>query len=135
MTIEEMIKQSECFGVAFDAHTPECRTCDVKLKCDAKCRMHAAIKPTPTIVADVEDITSAKTENKVKPQEKTKKEVKEIVSKSYSSDMPEWKKFTLEQLETIAVERGLNLADFDKFKVNNIRRMRLTMALKKTYEV
>ena len=156
MSVEEMIKNSQCFGVAFDSKVPECKTCDVKTKCEAKCRSASkplASKPLPTLVAEVEEITTkvtsqpkvANTEKENKPsaqkqektvQQPTKKTVKETVtSKSYSSDMPEFKTLSMEQLEEIAVQRGANLADFEKFTAPNIRRMRLTMFLKKTFEV
>ena len=153
MTVEEMIKNSQCFGIAYDAHVPECRTCDVKTKCDAKCRSNwdsIVSRPAPTIVAEVSEITTKpdfkviqsnkpapaptpKVEKKVKQPEKTVKAA--VTAKNYSKDMPEFKGLTIEQLENMAVKRGANLADFEKFKAVNIRRMRLTMFLKKSYEV
>ena len=41
----------------------------------------------------------------------------------------------MEEITALATERGLNLKDFDKYGNDNIKRMRLTMSIKKTYEV
>ena len=49
--------------------------------------------------------------------------------------MPEFKGLSMAQMEQMVIERGGDLADFDKYKAENIRRMRLTMFLKSTYEV
>ena len=35
-SIEEMIKKSTCFGVAYDGSVRECKICEVKLKCENK---------------------------------------------------------------------------------------------------
>lgn len=138
MTVEEMIRNSQCFGVAYDEHVPECKTCDVKMKCDAKCRAAWNVsnsKPAPTIVAEVAEITTKA--EPAKSQSKAKKPVKSPTptTKNYSPDMPEFKGITIEELEKMAVERGINLDDFTKFTAPNIRRMRITMALKATYEI
>lgn len=74
------------------------------------------------------------------PKDKTpeKKKAKRLVDKppvQYADDMPDFKTLELSELEKMAVDRGAVLADFDKFKAPNIRRMRLTMFVKKTYEV
>ena len=132
MTIEEMIKNSECFGIAFDSLTPECRTCDVKHRCEAKYRINNTIKPV-TLVASVEDIVPSTKSTKSKDE--SKKSVKSLVEKTYREDMPEFRKLNLEQIEKLAVARGLDLTEFEKFKAVSIKRMRLTMALKKTYEI
>ena len=41
----------------------------------------------------------------------------------------------MDELLALAEERGLNLSDFDKYTKEGIKRMRITMALKKTYVV
>lgn len=155
MTTEEMIQASQCFGVAFDPTVSECKQCDVHLRCEQKCRMGRAMVPTrpmSTMLADPMDVLEPDTapqQPKVtstpKPKASTpapaqtsppKKTVKDAVkSKNYSPDMPEFKGLTMAQLEKMVVERGGDLAEFDKYKAENIRRMRLTMYLKKTYEV
>ena len=161
MTIEEMIKNSQCFGIAFDKHVPECKTCDVKLKCESKCRMIGTIdatRPSMTMAASVSDIVSVPSDDdddvvvvvKPKPQAdkpktKSKPEVKKpgpqtpnkstVYVREYTEGgIPQFKLMTLDQLEKMAEDRGLNLADFEKYKSPNIRRMRITMALKKTYK-
>lgn len=151
MTTEEMINASQCFGVAFDPTVSECKQCDVHLRCEQKCRMGRAMIPTrpmSTMLAgpmDVLEPDNPQPKSAPAPKPKTtlphqsstpKKTVKDAVkSKNYSPDMPEFKGLTLQQMEKMVVERGGNLADFDKYKAENIRRMRLTMFLKKTYEV
>lgn len=154
MTTEEMINASQCFGVAFDPTVRECKQCDVHLRCEQKCRMGRAMmpmRPMSTMLAGPMDVlepattsqqskpTSAskpKTSAPVQPSTPIKKTVKDAVkSKNYDPLMPEFKGLTLQQLEKMVVERGGNLVDFEKYKAENIRRMRLTMYLKKTYEI
>lgn len=150
MTTEEMINASQCFGVAFDSTVSECKQCDVHLRCEQKCRMGRAMVPTrpmPTMLASSMDVLEpdstpqqpAKPTSTSKPKMTSppiKKTVKDTVkSKSYDPAMPEFKGMTLQQLEKMVVERGGDLAEFDKYKAENIRRMRLTMYLKKTYEI
>lgn len=152
MTTEEMIQASQCFGVAFDPTVSECKQCDVHLRCEQKCRMGRAMVPTrpmstmlagPMDVLEPTDKPQSKPTSTPKPKTAPaqqsappKKTVKDAVkSKSYDPAMPEFKGLTLQQLEKMVVERGGDLAEFDKYKAENIRRMRLTMYLKKTYEV
>ena len=152
MTTEEMIRASQCFGVAFDPTVIECKQCDVHLRCEHKCRMNqiaaSSKRPMPTSLAEPEEILELDAP-KAKPVADTnksaqtssapairKKTVKDAVkSKSYSPDMPEFKGLTLTQLEQMVVERGGNLVDFEKYTSDNIRRMRMTMFLKSTYEL
>lgn len=161
MTVEEAIKSSQCFGIAFDPTVKECSQCDVHLRCEQKCRMGRAMIPTrpmPTLLADEMDfndmVSDPKPAAKPAPKPSTKpsqastpskptapppapkKTVKDALkAKTYSADMPEFKGLTLQQMEDMVVERGGDLAEFEKYKVENIRRMRLTMFLKKTYEI
>ena len=167
MSVEEMIRNSQCFGIAYDDRVPECRACDVKTKCDAKCRSTFNMivsRPAPTVMAEIAEITAndddipkkakpakpePKPEPKAKPAEKPKPEPKpekpepEVKkpakitpkAKSYSNEMPAFRGLSMEELEKMAVDRGAVLADFDKYIAPNIRRMRLTMFIKKTYEI
>ena len=144
MTTEEMINASQCFGVAYDSTVPECKQCDVHLRCEQKCRMGRAMIPTrpmPTMLAEPMEVLEPD-KPKSQPSAATpaaqipKKTVKEAVkSKNYDPAMPEFKGLTMAQMEKMVVERGGNLEEFDKYKAENIRRMRLTMFLKSTYEV
>ena len=49
--------------------------------------------------------------------------------------MPDFKAMSVDELCSLIDERGGNSKEFDKYTAENIKRMRLTMALKKTYEV
>ena len=60
---------------------------------------------------------------------KAKKDVK------YADDMPDFKAMSVDELCSLIDERGGDSKEFDKYTAENIKRMRLTMALKKTYEV
>lgn len=138
-SIEEMIKNSICFGVAYDPSVKECKICEVKLKCKSKCGCgvddmdELPKKPEATDIADKQEVTFDDTKKvtkkptTVKP-EKKKKEVE------YAEDMPDLKSMSFDEIKDLAVNRGIDLSDFDKYNNDNIKRMRLTMALKKTYE-
>lgn len=68
---------------------------------------------------------------------KAKKPVKEKKQSTaeYDESMPDFKPMSVEELESLLTERGGNVADFEKYSNPSIKKMRLTMALKKTYEV
>lgn len=153
--IQEMINNSQCFGIAFDPTTKECKQCDVHLRCEQKCRLADAertLRPMPTLVANKSEVTldepspppvkespKPTVKDTVKPPKAELKvvTVKDVTktTKSYDTAMPEFKTLSMEQIEKLVVERGGNLVDFDKYKVANIKRMRYTMFLKSTYEV
>ena len=151
MSVEEMIRNSQCFGIAYDDRVPECRACDVKTKCDAKCRSTFNMivsRPAPTVMAEIAEITAndddiPKKAKPAKPEPKPEKPEPEVKkpakitpkAKSYSNEMPAFRGLSMEELEKMAVDRGAVLADFDKYIAPNIRRMRLTMFIKKTYEI
>lgn len=158
MSTEEMIRNSQCFGVAFDPTVSECKQCDVHLRCEHKCRMGKITMPIATMLANPLELLSYPDSPPAQPEEVTtklvtpdnakakpktestnkipKKTVKDAIkAKNYDPAMPEFKGLTMQQMEQMVVDRGGNLADFDKYKAENIRRMRLTMYLKKTYEI
>ena len=149
-TIEEMIKSSKCFGVAYDPSVKECKICEVYLKCKTKCEMGIVSKP-----ADVEtavdkdeismtdealdkstkkDVEAQATEPTAKPAKK-KKEKAPKEEKSYSPDMPDISAMRLDELEKLVVERGGNVEDYAKYDNENIKKMRIKMFIKKTYEI
>lgn len=139
-TIEELLKNSSCFGVAFDGSVKECKICEVKTRCEAKCRMGLG-KPESIAVATPEEVTEeAEAGVEVKKEIKknaTKKSVKEAAAKpkvKYADEMPEFKSMSIEELEKLAEERGIDISQFEKYNSPNIKRMRMTMQLKKTYE-
>lgn len=132
-TIEEMIKNSSCFGVAFDGSVRECKICEVKLKCESKCRLGGDSKPASVNVATADEVTHS---NNKKATNKKSIPVKEAAKPKaeYADDMPDFKSMSADEIEQLAEERGIDMSQFEKYKAANIRRMRVTMALKKTYE-
>ena len=164
-SVEEMIRSSSCFGVAYDGTVKDCQVCEVRLKCEAKCRLGEAIKPAAIEVATPQEVTHkgsvkankpsatvlvvpAEKKSKPKPQEQKvapsvkappkKKTIKEInkPTVNYSPDMPSFKDMSSDQLENLAKERGVDPTPLlEKYKAPNILRMRLTMAIKETYVV
>lgn len=152
------IKSSKCFGIAWDGECKECNMCEVSNLCKQRTlggakpsvskpvtttkeenaeepvstMKPATSRPEPKNAAEQEatevEEAPAKQETKSKPK-KDKEEVQ------YSDDMPEFKSMSVEELLTLAKERGLNPASFDKYTNTNIKKMRITMALKKTYVV
>lgn len=131
-TIEEMIKNSSCFGVAFDGSVRECKICEVKLKCESKCRLGAVSKPEPVDVATADEVTTKEKKATAKKSVPVKDAAKPKAQ--YSDDMPDFKSMSADDIEALAAERGIDMSQFDKYKAANIRRMRVIMALKKTYE-
>lgn len=151
------VKESKCFGIAWDGDVKECKICEVATLC--KQRTLGSVKQTPatsskpvTKKADKEDTVSTMVPSTPRPEPKNKSEdLKKSEKKSpakkssgkksdkaevnYDPDMPEFKEMSMEELLELAKDRGINPAEFDKYTKVNIKRMRVTMALKKTYEV
>ncbi len=140
----EIVQQSGCFGIAHDESTPECKRCDVRLQC--KKRVEGADIQAPTI-RDIPDPAPAKAEKASSPAKKEvapkpKAEPKAKANKAtkpakrdvkYSDDMPaDWKPMTLGELKNLAVSREVTWTEYDS---EQITRMRLIMALKKSYEL
>ena len=147
------IKSSKCFGIAWDGECKECNMCEVSNLC--KQRTLGGAKPvisrpaTTTKEENAEETVStmkpatsrpepknaseqASTEVSESPKAKPKKDKEEV---KYSDDMPEFKPMSVEEVLTLAKERGINPSDFDKYTNTNIKKMRIVMALKKTYIV
>lgn len=139
-SIEDLIKSSICFGVAYDGSVKECKICEVRLKCKSKCEMGTGElpkKPEATTVADTSEVTlkddaPAAPKAEKKPAKAVKKDKPTV---NYADDMPDLKAMEFDALCTLATERGVDLADFEKYSNESIKRMRLTMAIKKTFEV
>lgn len=139
----QKIKESKCFGFAYDKDAPECKICEVANLC-AQRVMNGVKKPTPsptvkknTAAENTSDTMKPET-TRPEPQKEatkpTKKKESKKSSKNYDPSMPDFKAMSNEDLDKLAVERGLDLEGFNYSNVS-IRRMRLTMAIKKTYEV
>lgn len=144
LNIEDLIQNSVCFGVAFDGSVKECKICEVKARCKAASEgmskayvmsLEKAEKPGATLVAEKDEITYEEPKTQLKPlKERKTTSVKAKAEVTYSGDMPDLKAMEYSDLESLAKERGIKLEDFEKYSNNNIKRMRLTMAIKKTYE-
>ena len=95
----------------------------------------STMKPTEARPEPKDKETTAGQEEKPATSKKktTKKQDKPEVN--YDASMPDFKAMTIESLINLSKERGLNPSDFDKYTAVNIKRMRITMALKKTYEL
>ncbi len=148
-TVEEMIKNSTCFGVAYDGAVKECKICEVRTRCKAKCECGTGsselpkkpTKPEQAPLADKDEVSTsdgavakstAKENSSTAKKPDKKKKQSEV---QYSDDMPNFKKMSQEEIEQLLKDKGEDLAAFDKYSNPNIRKMRLTMAIKKHYEV
>ena len=149
-SVEDMIKSSICFGVAYDGSVKECKICEVRTKCKAKCECGKSddielpkkpTKPEQAPLADKDEVsTSEEAAEKSRKKELSgtaKKPPKKSKNEDiqYEDDMPDFKGMSVEEIEKLLEDRGGNLGDFEKYANPQIRKMRLTMAVKKTYEV
>lgn len=183
-TIEDMIRNSVCFGVAYDPRVRECKICEVALKCEGKCRrghhgdklddittedkttsdtkpashtdrLKTESKPPQVVTATKDEVSTsmeavAKSEaaekkavdddkpaTAVKNTEKNteKKPKKEKPKKNYSPEMPVFKDMTMDEMLNLLRQRGGDADKILTYKTEAIQKMRVIMALKKTYEV
>lgn len=139
------IQSSRCFGIAYDKDAKECKMCEVARLCEQRV-MGDVRKPTPKAKPTVktnaaeEGATDTMAPANTRPEPKkeakpAKKEKPKKAEKNYDPEMPDFKSMDIEDLEKLASEREIDLKDFEKYTQVNIRRMRLIMSLKKTYEV
>ena len=143
-TIEEMIKNSTCFGVAYDGSVKECKICEVRTKCKAKCEGGCGElpkKPDSVNLAEKDEVSQsdeAAAKSAAREKDKTAKKpvnpAKKKADVQYEEGMPDFKAMSIDELCSLIDKRGGNSKEFDKYTADNIKRMRLTMALKKTYE-
>ena len=125
MDYNEAIKNSRCFGIAYDSSTKECKVCEVSKLCKARTEG----TPAPTKADPAPDVTPAE-----KPKPAPKKQSK-ASDKKYAEDMPDFKALQVDELIKLAADRGIDTSAFEKFTDVKIKRMRMIMALKVTYEV
>ena len=141
-----MIKESTCFGYAYDESVKECKICEVCKKCKAKCegaKVDTPKKPDSVVLADKDEVSESEAAAKKSAAKETSKDAKKPATvkpkkentTKYSDDMPDFQPMSLDEIQELLVSRGGNPADFEKYKADNIKRMRMVMALKKTYEV
>lgn len=131
-SIEEQIAESKCFGIAFTTSVRECKKCEVRDRCkDAmnnNIKNNLVHKPeSPLEELEKNVVTELKNSNKY-----TKKLNKKSNENQDKVNYPNFKKMSLEELEKLAIERNADNS-WQKYDNLGIRRMRLTMALKKTY--
>lgn len=137
------VKESKCFGIAWDGDVKECKICEVANNCKLRTlggqKQAPNTKPATKKADEDEKVSSMKPTNsrpEPKPAEKkahAKKAAKP--AKTYADDMPDFKPMSVDELLKLAKERGIDPAGFDKFTNTGIKKMRVTMALKKTYEL
>jgi hypothetical protein len=140
----EALKASTCFGIAHDESVPECKQCDVRAQCKVKSEGELNI-PTPkgksAVSQPVKEVAKKEAPPKKAPAKKTDKPStpakkstpapkKATPSKSGSGDIPDFKTMTLDELKALANLRSVEWKDFNN---DQITRMRLIMALKKSY--
>ena len=130
----EVISKSTCFGLAHDETVPECKICDVKGSCKAKMEGGLGGSPIPTtrtISTPPEEKPKTTTAPKSKKADsKPKTPAKQKETPTTPSNMPDFKPMKLPELEELAKSRGVEWKDYGN---ENITRMRLIMALKKSY--
>lgn len=135
-SIEEQKNNSTCYGIAFDDKVKECKICEIKQECKMKTEGATVEKPEKPEIKKEEPSKTTKTTKTTKT--KTKKASKSKQSKQSkpkepdNPDMPDFKSMSMEELELLAEDRKADM-DWKKYDNAGIRRMRLTMALKKTY--
>ena len=138
--IEEQIRNSSCYGVAFDGTLSECKRCDVSQRCSARCKALAEeatieVSGEPVIVQSYTppDKKSSKSlKSDVKPP-KVSKLKKTVI---YDPNMPVLKNLSMEELKKLAIERKCSGLDvIEKITSPQIQRMRYIMNLKATYAI
>lgn len=147
MDYQEAIKQSRCFGVAYDASVKECKMCEVGKLCRQKTEgivVSSGAVDTPTTKKEKEketEVASPSPRPTPKPAanatatgKSSKKKGSTKPEKEYTDDMPEFKPMQLDELITLANGRGLDTAFIDNYSDVKIKRMRLIMVLKQSYE-
>lgn len=132
----EVLNASTCFGLAYDADVPECKQCDVKGSCKAKMEGGLGDSPIPTHKLVSASTSAPVAEEKPKATSKPKAPAKATKPKedkpkaATPANMPEFKPMSLDELKDLAKERNVEWKDYGS---DNITRMRLIMALKKSY--
>lgn len=140
----EALKASTCFGIAHDETVPECKQCDVKAQCKLKAEGEVVAappsrrvsKPAETVSEPRKEakkpVASSKPSAPAKPVATKPNNSKPAASKPSSNpNMPDFKGMELPALQALAAERNVEWKDYNN---DNITRMRLIMALKKSYE-
>lgn len=136
--IEEMIKNSSCFGLAYSPKVRECKICEVALRCQKKCTLGSGEKPVKPkdVVDETPKVEDTQVEMGNVNDDKPKKKKPTKPKKNYDPSMPVFKDMGVDEMFDLLESRGAgNRKDFEKYTNPSILKMRLTMALKKTYEI
>ena len=135
----EALQASTCFGIAHDDTVPECKQCDVKAQCAKKSEgadipvpvARPKAEKTATVEKPATKTKAPKTTEKPKANSKPKATANKTVTKTETpGNMPEFKPMSLDELKDLAKERSVEWKDYGN---DQITRMRLIMALKKSY--
>lgn len=150
--IERMIEKSTCFGLAWDGNVRECKICEVNHRCASKCTMGRAVVPEedlpakPTIedivkndipfemVEETEPTEAEEAEEAEETEQEEPKQEETSKVEEQNETMPDFRNMSLDDLEQLYAKRGLDLKDMEKYVNPSIRKMRMTMAIKKTYQ-
>lgn len=147
MNYNEQILQSKCFGEAYDRNVEECKKCEVWKLCYQKCNGY--VQPNnlsdtePETIVDVlykqangdDTPEDEKKPEPKKPAKKPARKKKQMPKKEYSPDMPVFKDMSMEELIDLCKTKDIDLEQFERFSSQQIKRMRVIMALKKLYEI
>lgn len=137
--MKKVVSDSECFGIAWDANVPECSNCDAFAQCEKLTKAQTrAVKPespnpyTPSKVEKVKLETKppVKKETAPKKDKPTTTVKKDKPAAVVNPAWPDFKSLSIEELENLAVEKGLDLEKFANYE-QRIKRMQITMNLKK----
>jgi hypothetical protein len=138
-SIQKQIESSTCFGVAYDSSIKECKICEINQECKSKSEGANVTKPEPPVKKEVlEKTTKAEVPapkvkaSKAENKPSTEKKAKEKEKKPSAADSIDFKAMTMEELETMAEERKAD-PSWKNYDNAGIRRMRCTMAIKKTF--
>lgn len=134
----EVIRNSTCFGIAYDPSAPECsKLCDVQAQCRLKVEGQKVEtpktrqqKPAPVSTPSEPKQPTVKKDNKPAASKPSTPAAKPKPSTPPSGDLPNFKEMTQEQLEELAKSKSVEWRDYGD---PNITRMRLIMNLKKAY--
>ena len=132
VNLEELIINSRCFGIAYSSKAKECKACKAYTECKKyfKEQNSEADKPELINVATIDEVTLSE----INTIEKPKQTVKSLTEKKYDPTMPNFKELDINSIENLIISRGGELSEFESYK-GNMRRMRMVVWLKKTYEV
>lgn len=127
------MEKSGCFGVAHDSTAKECKMCDAQQECAGRTASGSVFEPLKQLKPETEQaMAAAESKRKSDPaadKPKAEKPRKEPIIQP--EGVPDMKGMSAEDLWTLLKERGGTCKEYED---RNIQKMRLVMAIKKTYE-